>query len=185
LRAFVDSRTGVADRRITVSGSAPGSARIHVRHTWTAARGNGLRRPLPVYSADRPRSMLRRGQKRPRARGRAMPTRSRAVGTVGRRRSTGMSARARWDRHLGRGRAARLAALNGLPVAREHLGSLDRVTRIVGSAYPRRRVMFAISRKSRTARRSCCRTSLANGRTLAAWSTASRVFRSVRLWSWN
>jgi enamine deaminase RidA (YjgF/YER057c/UK114 family) len=42
-----------------------------------------------------------------------------------------MSARARWDRHLGRGRAARLAALNGLPVAREHLGSLDRVTRIV------------------------------------------------------
>jgi enamine deaminase RidA (YjgF/YER057c/UK114 family) len=29
------------------------------------------------------------------------------------------------------GQAARLAALNGLAVAREHLGSLDRVTRIV------------------------------------------------------
>jgi enamine deaminase RidA (YjgF/YER057c/UK114 family) len=52
-----------------------------------------------------------------------MPTEARAARFVGR-------LGAELDVQAGR-QAARLAALNGLAVAREHLGSLDRVTRIV------------------------------------------------------
>jgi enamine deaminase RidA (YjgF/YER057c/UK114 family) len=55
--------------------------------------------------------------------------------------------------------AARLAALNALAVAREYLGSLDRVSGSFGSVCrSRRREMFAISRKSQTVPRHCCRT---------------------------
>ena len=67
-------------------------------------------------------------------------------------------------------RAARLAASNALAVARQHLGSLDRVTRIV-----RLGVSVAtsgdvrISRKSLTVPRSCCRTSSDRTRTLPDW----------------
>jgi enamine deaminase RidA (YjgF/YER057c/UK114 family) len=52
-----------------------------------------------------------------------------------------------------------LAALNGLAVARAHLGSLDRVTRIVRLAcqWPLRE-MSAINRKVQTTHRSCCKT---------------------------
>src|ERR1700734_96954 len=52
-----------------------------------------------------------------------MPTEGRAAKFIGR-------LGAELDVQTGR-QAARLAALNGLAVAREHLGSLDRVTRIV------------------------------------------------------
>jgi enamine deaminase RidA (YjgF/YER057c/UK114 family) len=52
-----------------------------------------------------------------------MPTEGRAAKFMGR-------LGAELDVQTGR-QAARLAALNGLAVAREHLGSLDRVTRIV------------------------------------------------------
>lgn len=52
-------------------------------------------------------------------------------------------------------RATRLAALNGLAAAREHLGSLDRVTRVVRVAVSSlRRPNFAIIRRLRTPRRS-------------------------------
>src|SRR6202021_829092 len=52
-----------------------------------------------------------------------MPTEGRAAKFIGR-------LGAELDVQTGR-QASRLAALNGLAVAREHLGSLDRVTRIV------------------------------------------------------
>jgi enamine deaminase RidA (YjgF/YER057c/UK114 family) len=69
--------------------------------------------------------------------------------------------------------AARLAALNGLAVARQHLGSLDKVTRISGSACRwLQRAMSAISRKSPTAHRSCCRKFLEKTKTPAGWCTA-------------
>ena len=52
-----------------------------------------------------------------------LPTEGRSAKMIGR-------VGAELDVEVGR-QAARLAALNGLAVAREHLGSLDRVTRIV------------------------------------------------------
>jgi enamine deaminase RidA (YjgF/YER057c/UK114 family) len=52
-----------------------------------------------------------------------MPTEGRAAKFIGR-------VGAEFDAEAGR-KAAHLAALNGLAVARQHLGSLDRVTRIV------------------------------------------------------
>ena len=75
-------------------------------------------------------------------------------------------------------KAAYLAALNVLAVARKHLGSLDKVTRIV-----RLGVSVAtsgdvpISRKSLTPLRSCCKTFSEKTRTLAAWCMASQAFR--------
>ena len=55
--------------------------------------------------------------------------------------------------------AARLAAINGLAVARDYLGSLDKVTRVVRLASQwRLREMFATTRRSLTPHRSCCRT---------------------------
>jgi hypothetical protein len=64
--------------------------------------------------------------------------------------------------------AAYLAAVNALAVARQHLGSLDKVTRIV-----RLGVLVATSgdvrdsRKSLTALQSCCRTFSEKTKTLA------------------
>ena len=71
-------------------------------------------------------------------------------------------------------KAAYLAALNALAVARQHLGSLDKVTRIVRlgvSQWPLRE-MSASSRKSLTALQSCCRTFSEKTKTLAGWCTA-------------
>jgi len=68
--------------------------------------------------------------------------------------------------------AARLAALNGLSVARQHLRSLDRVTQVV-----RLGVAVATSGDVRdqpkvaTALRSCCKTCSEKPRTPAAWCT--------------
>ncbi len=77
--------------------------------------------------------------------------------------------------------AARLAALNGLAVAREYLGSLDRVTRIVRLGAPSLlRATSAISRKSRTARRSCCKPSSEDIGFRHAWCAASQAFRWAR-----
>jgi YjgF/chorismate_mutase-like, putative endoribonuclease len=83
-------------------------------------------------------------------------------------------------------KAAQLAALNVLAVARQHLGSLDRVARSSGSAcrWPLRE-MSASSRKSLTPLRSCCKTSSEKTRTLAAWCMGLQVFRSARLSSWK
>ena len=83
-------------------------------------------------------------------------------------------------------KAARLAALNGLAVARQHLGSLDKVTRIV-------RLGVSVATfgdlcdlpKAADGLRSCCKTSSNLTRTLAAWCTESQAFRSVHRSSWN
>src|SRR6476646_6117450 len=45
--------------------------------------------------------------------------------------------------------------------------------------------MYAISRKSLTPRRSCCKTSAEKTRALAVWYMASQVFRSAPLLSWK
>ena len=90
-----------------------------------------------------------------------LPTEGRAAKFIGR-------VGAELDVEAGR-QAAYLAALNGLAVAREHLGSLDKVTRIVRlGVWWRPREMFAINRKLLTARRSCCKTSSEKRRTPAA-----------------
>jgi enamine deaminase RidA (YjgF/YER057c/UK114 family) len=75
-------------------------------------------------------------------------------------------------------KAARLAAFNALAVARQHLGSLDRVTRIVrlGVSVVTWETC-AISRKSPMALRNCCRTSSERTRTLPDWWLASQAFR--------
>jgi hypothetical protein len=89
------------------------------------------------------------------------------------------------DVEVGR-KAARLAALNVLAVARQHLGSLDKLTRIV-----RRGVSIAIvgisasSQKSLPPLRSYCKTSSGETRALAAWCTAWPAFHSARLSSWK
>jgi hypothetical protein len=76
------------------------------------------------------------------------------------------------DVHTGR-KAAYLAALDALAVARQHLGSLDEVTRII-----RLGVLVATSgmsgscRQSLTARHSCCRTFLEQTKTLPDSYTA-------------
>ena len=83
-------------------------------------------------------------------------------------------------------KAARLAALNGLAVARQHLGSLDKVTRIV-----RLGVSVATSGDVRD------QPKVADGasellqdvsektRTLAAWCMASQAFHSAPRSSWK
>ena len=77
--------------------------------------------------------------------------------------------------------AAQLAALNALAVARQHLGSLDKVTRIVRLGVSvATSGMSAISRKSLTPLRSCFKTFSVKTRAPAAWSTVSQAFRSAR-----
>ena len=83
-------------------------------------------------------------------------------------------------------KAAHLAALNALAVAREYLGSLDKVTRIV-------RLGVAVANsgdvrdqpKLLTALRSCCKTFSEKTRTLAGWCMASQVFRLAPRSSWK
>src|SRR5437879_2107272 len=107
-----------------------------------------------------------------------LPTEGRGAKFVGR-------VGAELDVEAGR-EAAHLAALNLVAVAREYLGSLDRVTRIV-----RLGVSVATSgdvrdhRKSLTPLRSCCKTSSEKTRTLAAWCMVSRAFHSVLRWNWK
>jgi hypothetical protein len=83
-------------------------------------------------------------------------------------------------------KAAHLAALNVLAVARQRLGSLDRVTRIVrlGVSVATSEIS-AISRKSLTLLRSCCKRSLEKTRTLAAGCMVSRAFRSALRSNWK
>ena len=82
--------------------------------------------------------------------------------------------------------AARLAALNGLAVARQHLGSLDKVKRIV-----RLGVLVATSGDVREqlkiadALQSCCRTFSEKTKTPADWCTASQAFRSAPRSNWK
>ena len=83
-------------------------------------------------------------------------------------------------------KAAHLAALNALAVARHHLGSLDKVTRIVRLGVSvATSGMSAISRKSPTPRPSCCKTSSEKTRTLAAWCMAWQAFRSAPRSRWK
>ena len=81
-------------------------------------------------------------------------------------------------------KAAHLAALNVLAVARQHLGSLDKVTRIV-----RLGVSVATSGRDQPkvadALRSCCKTCSDKTRVLAAWCMASQAFRSAPRSSWK
>ncbi|HWF60470.1 MAG TPA: RidA family protein [Nitrospira sp.] len=107
-----------------------------------------------------------------------LPTEGRGTKFIGR-------VGAELDVEAGR-KAAHLAALNGLAVARQHLGSLDKVTRIVrlGVRWPLRE-MSAITRKSLMALRSCCRTSSEKTRILAVWHMASQAFRSAPQSNWN
>jgi enamine deaminase RidA (YjgF/YER057c/UK114 family) len=73
--------------------------------------------------------------------------------------------------------AARLAAINALAIARQHLGSLDRVKRIFGSASARRRKeMSATCRRSLTERLTSSRACLAQTKILRAWCMEPRVF---------
>ncbi len=89
------------------------------------------------------------------------------------------------DVQMGR-KAAYLAGLNALAVARQHLGSLDEVTRISGSAcWLPLLAMSAISRKLLTAFQSFCKTSSAKTRALAGWCMASQAFRSACRSSWS
>ena len=82
--------------------------------------------------------------------------------------------------------AAHLAALNGLAVARQHLGSLDRVTQIVRLGVSvATAAMSAIIRRSLTALRSYCKTCSEKTRTRAAWCMASQACRSAARWSWK
>jgi hypothetical protein len=72
----------------------------------------------------------------------------------------------------------RLTALNVLAVTREHLGALDRVTRIVRLSVAGRHVC-EIMRKSQTTRPNCFRVFSADGRIPVGWCMASPVFRSA------
>jgi hypothetical protein len=71
-------------------------------------------------------------------------------------------------------------SLNVLGVARQHLGSLDKVTGLSGSAcrWPLPETS-AISRKSLMPLRSCCKTSSEKTRALAAWCMASHALHSA------
>jgi enamine deaminase RidA (YjgF/YER057c/UK114 family) len=107
-----------------------------------------------------------------------LPTEGRAAKFIGR-------VGAELDVEVGR-QAARLAALNALAVARQHLGSLDEVTRIVRLGVSVATLgMFATSRKWLTALRSCCRRSSEKTRTQAAWCMALQVFRSAPRSNWR
>jgi enamine deaminase RidA (YjgF/YER057c/UK114 family) len=107
-----------------------------------------------------------------------LPTEGRGAKFIGR-------VGAELDVHAGR-KAAHLAALNALAVARQHLGSLDKVTRIVRLGVSvATSGESAISRKSLTPLRSCCKTSSEKTRALAAWCMASQAFRSAPRSSWK
>ena len=99
-----------------------------------------------------------------------LPTEGRVAKFIGR-------VGAELDVETGR-KAAHLAALNAMAVAREHLGSLRKRRALYGLAcrWPLRE-MSASCRNSRTAPRSCCKTSSEKTRTLAAWFTALRASR--------
>jgi len=83
-------------------------------------------------------------------------------------------------------KAAQLAALNVLAVARQDLGSLDKVTRVVrlGCRWPRQE-MSATNRRSPTPLRSCYKTSSEKTRALAAWCMESQAFHSAPRSSWK
>jgi enamine deaminase RidA (YjgF/YER057c/UK114 family) len=83
-------------------------------------------------------------------------------------------------------KAANLAALNALAVAREHLGSLDKVTRIVrlGVSVALRETS-ASCRNLLTALRSCCKTCSEKTRTLAGWCMAWQAFRLEHRSNWK
>lgn len=83
-------------------------------------------------------------------------------------------------------KAAHLAALNGLAVARQHLGSLDKVTRIVrlgvsaatsGDVRDQPKVADAASELLQDV--------FGKKKILAAWCMAFRAFRSALQSSWN
>ena len=101
-----------------------------------------------------------------------LPTEGHAAKLIGR-------VGAELDVEAGR-KAAHLAALNVLAVVRQHLGSLDKVTGLSGSAcrWPLPEIS-AISRKSLMPLRSCCKTSSEKTRALAAWCMASQAFHSA------
>lgn len=82
--------------------------------------------------------------------------------------------------------AARLAAMNTLAIARQRLGSLDRVKRIVrlASAW-RQKEMFATSQRLRTERPPSSKRCLAQTKTLRARCMASRVFHLEPLSRWS
>ena len=75
-------------------------------------------------------------------------------------------------------RATRLAALNALALAKEHLGSLDRVTRVVrlGISLATTSEFLSI-RRSRTRHRNCWSTYSELTRHRPAWSSAWRASR--------
>jgi enamine deaminase RidA (YjgF/YER057c/UK114 family) len=103
-----------------------------------------------------------------------LPTEGRSAKFIGR-------VGAELDTETGRA-AAELAALNVLAVAHQHLGSLDRVTRVVRLGVSVATVGdFRINRKSRTARPSCCKTSSEKKKILAGWCMASQAFRLAHL----
>jgi hypothetical protein len=80
-------------------------------------------------------------------------------------------------------KAAHLATLNALAVARQRLETLDKVTRIV-----RLGVSVATSgdvRDQLMPLRSYCKTFSEKRRTLAAWSMASQAFRLAHRPSWK
>ena len=89
------------------------------------------------------------------------------------------------DAEAGR-KAAALAARNALAVAQEHLGSLDKVKRLVPSEcqWPRPGTSEIIP-KWRTAPRSFCRMSSDPTITRAAWSWEWPVFHLARPSSWR
>jgi hypothetical protein len=74
-------------------------------------------------------------------------------------------------------KAAQLAALNVLADARQHLGSLDKVTRIVRLGVSVALETSAISRKLLTPLRSCGKTFSEKIKALAAWCMGSQAFR--------
>lgn len=82
--------------------------------------------------------------------------------------------------------AARLAAINVLAVARQHLGSLDRVQQVVRLGFPWRPwEMFGISRTSLMERPSCYRACSERKRILVAWFMESRACRSAHRSDWK
>jgi hypothetical protein len=102
-----------------------------------------------------------------------LPTEGRAAKFIGR-------VGAELDVEMGR-EAAYLAALNVLAVARQHLGSPDKVTRIVRLAcrWPLRETS-AITQELLMPRHSCCKTSSEKIKTLAAWYPAWQAFQWAR-----
>jgi enamine deaminase RidA (YjgF/YER057c/UK114 family) len=83
--------------------------------------------------------------------------------------------------------AARIAALNVLSAARNHLGSLDKVTRVVRLvAYiATEGDFYARSRRWLTLRRSCCAMSLEKTSCRSGWFLALRAFHSACRSCWR